>query len=362
MTRGHVPALPGLLEVAEVAATAATIAAAQESWGAIPWFPGGHVDPWDHVECAMALTAAGRLAEARAAYTWSATTQRGDGSWPCRIRDGLVEDATAESNQCAYIAVGVWHYLQVSGDTGFAAAMWPTVKRAIDFAVDLQNPRGEIGWARSAGGRPAAEALLTGCSSIHHSLRAGLALADALGDEQPDWELAAGLLAHAVAAHPEAFLDKSRFSMDWYYPVLGGVLPGPAATARLAERWDEFVIPGFGARCVADRPWVTGAESCELVLALDAAGSADRALGLLREIQHLREADGSYWTGLVVAEGVRWPAERTTWTAAAVVLAADALSCTTAGSGIFRGEGLPPVAHLASDSCGCPLAEVGASP
>ncbi|MHB2023456.1 MAG: prenyltransferase [Mycobacteriales bacterium] len=350
------PELAGVLPAASVAATAASIAAVQEPSGAIPWFPGGHVDPWDHVECAMALAATGSLDAARRAYRYAARSQRPDGSWPCRVRGGVVEDATAESNQCAYLAVGVWHYLQVSGDVGFAAAMWPAVRRGVDFAVDLQRPRGEIGWARSPDGRKASEALLTGCSSIHHSLRAALALADVLGEEQPDWELAAGLLAHAVAAHPEAFLDKSRFSMDWYYPVLGGVITGSEARARLDGRWGEFVLAGLGARCVADRPWVTGAETCELVLALDAAGERDRALGLLADIQHLREADGSYWTGLVVPDGVRWPVERSTWTAAAVVLAVDALAAETTssgGAGIFRGEGLPAVTPLASDDCGC---------
>ena len=43
-------------------------------------------------------------------------------------------------------------------------------------------------------------------------------------------------------------------------------------------------------------------------------------------MQHLRERDGSYWTGLVFRDGKRWPVERTTWTGAAVILAADALS------------------------------------
>ena len=52
-------------------------------------------------------------------------------------------------------------------------------------------------------------------------------------------------------------------------------------------------------------------------------------------MQHLRDDDGSYWTGLVFADDVRWPVERTTWTAAAVVLAADAISGATAASGLF---------------------------
>jgi hypothetical protein len=55
-----------------------------------------------------------------------------------------------------------------------------------------------------------------------------MALAELVGDPQPDWELTAARLAHAVAVHPGAFLDKSRFSMDWYYPVLGGAVRGAA--------------------------------------------------------------------------------------------------------------------------------------
>ena len=50
-------------------------------------------------------------------------------------------------------------------------------------------------------------------------------------------------------------------------------------------------------------------------------------------MQHLRDDDGSYWTGLVFADGKRWPIERTTWTAAAVVLAADASAAPPAPQG-----------------------------
>ena len=108
-----------------------------------------------------------------------------------------------------------------------------------------------------------------------------------------------------------------------------------AAHDRLAADWDRFVVPGLGVRCVADRPWVTGAETCELALALAAVGRTDAALEQVAAMQHLRHDDGSYWTGLVFADGVRWPVERTTWTAAAVVLAADALSGATPAAGLF---------------------------
>ena len=340
MRRFNPPAVPGVFSPEQCRQTALSIAAAQESSGAIPWFEGGHTDPWDHVESAMALTAAGLLEPARAAYEWSRHNQRSDGSWPLQFRAGTIEDANSDSNFCAYIATGVWHYVLVTRDESFAASMWPVVHKAIDFVIDLQVGYGEICWARSETG-PVLQALLTGCASVYHSIRCALALAAVMGDPQPEWELALGRLGHALTSHPDAFTEKDRYSMDWYYPILGGALRGPDAAARIKQRWDNFVVEGLGIRCVDDRPWVTGAETCELVLALDAMGDRQAALTQFAAMQHLREKDGSYWTGLVFSDGKRWPVERTAWTGAAVILAADALSSTTAGSGIFRGADLP---------------------
>ena len=183
-----------------------------------------------------------------------------------------------------------------------------------------------------------------------------MALADAVGESQPDWELAAGQLGHVVAGHPDAFADKARFSMDWYYPVLAGPVRGADAAARLATGWPDFVVPGLGVRCVSDEPWVTGAETCELALALDAIGDRRRALELFADVQHLRDGDGAYWTGLQFANQAHFPPERSHWTAAAIVLAADALSGTTGGAHLFRQAGAAGAAAPPADpaACGCP--------
>ncbi|MGV9799993.1 prenyltransferase [Mycobacterium sp. NPDC003449] len=332
--------MPGVLAPEACLQTARSIASTQEASGALPWFDGGHTDPWDHVENAMALTVAGLIEPARAAFDWCRTVQRADGSWPIQLRRGVVEDANSDSNFCAYIATGVWHHVLVTGDRGFAETMWPVVTAAIEFVLGLQASSGEIYWARSLSG-PVEEALLTGCASVYHSIRCGLALADYLDDPQPEWEVAVGRLGHAIAEHPESFSAKDTHAMEWYYPVLAGALRGGAARARIDDRWDDFVVAGLGIRCVDHRPWVTGAETCELVMALDAIGDTRRAHEQFAAMHHLREADGSYWTGLVFADGKRWPEERTTWTGAAMILAADALSSTTGASGIFRGVGLP---------------------
>jgi hypothetical protein len=358
-----VPVIPGVLTASEVLATGESIAAQQQRDGAIGW-PDGHVDAWNHVECAMALGVCGLRDPARRAYEWLRDTQRADGSWPRASADGAVTDPAAESNHAAYPAVGVWHEFLISGDAAFAEQMWPVVRAGIEFTLDLQLPRGEMIWQRKSGGTPDDYALLTGCSSIYHSLRCAVALAEQMGDPQPDWELAADLLGHAVACHPEAFADKSCFSMDWYYPVLGGALRGSAARHRLQAGWETFVVPGLGVRCISDEPWVTGAETCELVLALEAVGDGDRAAELFAQIQHLRDGSGAYWTGWQFVNKAHFPNERSSWTSAATVLAADALCGATGGAGIFRTDSARWAAAAPVDPsvCGCGPAGSSADP
>ncbi len=344
------PEIPGVLTASDIRATAAAIAEVQEPDGAIPWFPGGHTDPWDHVECAMALDAAGEFEAAERAYDWLVQRQRADGSWAARYEHGDITQSFTDANFCGYVAVGVWHHALVTGRKDALTRLWPTVRAALDVVVGLQRPGGDIAWACDEKGA-IDESLLTSSSSLYHSLRAGLAIAGALDQPMPDWELAAGRLGHAIRRHPERFLNKRRWSMDWYYPVLGGAVRGAAGQRRIDGRWDQFWVDGLGIRCVADRPWVTGAETCELALALDTLGDGERALSALVSMQHLREADGSYWTGYVFDDDVRWPVERSTWTGAAVILATDALSGATPGSGIFRSEDLPLGVDPASVVC-----------
>ena len=228
--------------------------------------------------------------------------------------------------------------------------MWPVVERAIDFVLDLQTPRGEIIWARHADGTPWTFALLTGSSSISHSLRCAIAIAELLGHDRFDWELSLGRLAHVIRTTPEAFAPKNRWAMDWYYPVLAGVITGDAGRERLAQRFDTFVMPGKGIRCVGDRPWVTAAETCECAMAHLAVGERSIALELFMWAQQLRRADGRYYTGIVFPELVHFPDdELSTYTAAAVILAADALVDATPASQLFTEHQPLPSIALADD-------------
>lgn len=337
-----IPEVPGVLTADEVIVTARSIVGLQRRNGLIPWFPGGHCDPWNHVEAAMALTACGFDDAADRAYQWLVDSQLPDGSWFNYYRANGIEDARLDTNVCAYLATGAWHRYLSTGDIDGLAALWPTVAAGIDFVLRWQRPDGSIYWSLDPSGSLEQYALLTGSSSIYHSLRCAIACAERLEHERPDWEFAAGRLAHAVAYDPSAFAPKVEFAMDWYYPVLSGALTGPPARRRIEESWSTFVLEGFGVRCVSTGEWVTAAETAECVLALDALGMDDTALQLLTWVQALRNDDGSYWTGVVYPDEVSFPPlERSTYTAGAMVLAADALSRATPASGLFRGEGLP---------------------
>ncbi len=351
--RDRLPAVDGLLSQAEVATTVDAIAEWQLPSGMIPWVPGGHADPWNHVEAAMALALGGRLAEAERAYDWLVSLQRPDGAWHQYYLADRVEQDKLDANVCAYVAVGVWHHWLLTRDQGFVETMWPVVERAIDFVLDLQTPRGEILWARHTDGTPWSFALLTGSSSICHSLRCAIALAEHLGHERPDWELSAARLAHTIRhAEADAFAPKHRWAMDWYYPVLCGVLDAETGRERLARRFDAFVMDGCGVRCVSDRPWITVAETCECLLAHLVVGERDTAERLFAWATQYRVASGRYWTGTVYPDEAHFPAdEQSTYTAASVVLAADGLSGTSAASGLFVDHAavLPELLHVGED-------------
>jgi len=336
-SKGH-----GTLTPVEVQATASWIASLQLPNGMIPWYEGGHGDPWNHVEAAMALSVAGWTEEATRAFDWLRCTQHDDGSW-CRyyLADGI-EDPRRDPNVTAYVATGAWWHFLVTGDADFLEGIWEVVDRATTFALGMQLPSGAVAWSADPDGRKASSALLTSTSSIYHSVKVAASLAGCMGYDRPEWELAAERMAQAVRESPESFAAKDRWAMDWYYPVLSGAVSAKAGRERLERRSEEFVMADVGVRCVSDQPWVTAAETAECAIAFDSVGLNGRAAELLRATRHMRELDGSYWTGCVHPECIRYPGgERTTYTAAAVVIADHCLSGAGPAAGLFRGEMSP---------------------
>jgi hypothetical protein len=334
------PDLPGVLSAAELRASGEAIAALQLPGGMIPWFPGGHCDPWNHVETAMALDVAGLHSEAALAYQWLADIQRPDGSWwNYYLPDGSVEEAKLDTNVCAYIATGVWHHWLCTTDGAMVQRIWPVVRDALDWVLSKRLSDGRVLWACTADDHPWDYALLTGSASISHALHCGARLGTVVGEPRRDWTAAADVLGGLIGDHPQLFEPKDRWAMDWYYPVLGGALTGEAAKARLAEGWESFAIDGKGIRCVSDADWITASETAECSIAYSAIGDRATAADLLAWVRTHRCDDGSYWTGIVYPSLVTFPDQETSaYTAAAVILAADAIAEASPASHVFAGR------------------------
>lgn len=343
-----VPAVEGLLSAADVRATGESIAELQLPSGQVPWYPGGHCDPWNHVETAMALDVVGLHDEADRAYQWLIDIQHDDGAWHQYYLGDGVEDHKFDANPIAYIAVGAWHRWLLHRDRNWLEHVWPTVDRAIEWVLALQRPTGDIIWARHPDGTPYSFSLLTGSASMSHSIRAAHAIAHELGRERPHWVGAVDRLTACIRDNEAVFAPKRRWAMDWYYPVMTGVLRGEAGIARLRAGEQKFILPGGGVRCVADQDWCTSAETCEAVLAYLAVDDQAMANTLFEWAQINRDADGAYFTGMVFPQEVHFPAgERSAYTAAAIVLAADALSETTPAARLLWAHDALPALELA---------------
>lgn len=320
--------------------TADYVAGLQQPSGALPWFEGGITDPWDHVEALMGLTVAGRYEATLKGFDWLAQIQRQDGAWFAAYKnDVVVDDTRAETNFVAYVATGLWHYYLASRDRQSLQRFWPMMQKAIAFVLDQQASTGEIYWAVDTRTGVSKDALVTGCSAIYKSLACACHIARTLDMPFDLWHQARQRLGHALRYKPQQFdrswESKARYSMDWFYPILAGVITGHQARQRLLDKWQTFVEPDLGCRCVEEQPWITVAETCELIMACVVVGEMDRATKLYEDIQRFQLTDGSWWTGYVFPDDAYWPDERPTWTAGAVLLAADALFAITPASALF---------------------------
>ena len=339
-------------ELTALRGSAARMLELQDKSGAIPWFGGSAWDAWNHGECVMALGVMGEHEAATKGLDCLVARQNSDGSWLSEYGSVLpMADETHvaragapafhDSNMSAYCAVVLWHRWKLTGDSDAVRHYWPMIRRAMDFVLSLQQGTGDITWSSEAPDIGKEDALRAGNCSIYKSLACAIRLAIFVEDEKEAKRYAAARanLENALLTMPERFDragdNRAGFAMDWYYPVLSGLISGDEAATHLRGRWDEFVEAGAGCRCVAHEPWVTIAESAELVMACLRAGMRQEAAEILKWQSQWRAPDGAHWMGWQFVERVVWPEERPSWTQAALILATDAFHSITPASSVL---------------------------
>ena len=312
----------------------------QNSAGAIAWEPDGKIDPWDHTESIMGLNVLGMEVEAKAGFDWLKSSQLPDGSWYSEYRENEVVNFNKETNFTAYISSGALHHFLHFEDNAFLEEIWPFLEKSIDFVLSGQTSEGDILWAKDENDIWMDDSLITGCSSIYKSLRDFTVIAEILGKKKYRLNYELNSLKDALRNKPQRFdrswKSKSRYSMDWYYPILCDIFNKEESKEIIKRKWKNFVIPGLGCKCVEEEPWVTIAESCELIMALNKIGELKLAKMIYEDILKLVDReDGLFWTGFVYKDKKYWTVEKPSWTAAAVILAANSIFKINSNANFF---------------------------
>ena len=261
------PEVPGILSAADVLATAHSIAEVQRPDGMIPWFPGGHCDPWNHVEAAMALTVCGLHARGRARLRVAGRQPAGRRQL-VQLLPGRGGEGPPARHQRVRLRGG-----RRSGTTTWSPAthdllrrLWPVIERAIDFVLRWQRPDGSVRWsldpAGPAGGlRPADRVVV---DLPQPALRGGGGRATGQGPAR----LGAGRRSAGPRGGPPPgrLRPQGRVRHGLVLPDAVGRPRGRAGrSSGWSSGWATFVMEGLGVRCVSTGDWVTAAETAECV-------------------------------------------------------------------------------------------------
>ena len=314
----------------------------QSMTGAIPSLKNGSLDPWDHIESIMGLTVMGHYDAAKQGFDWLFKNQNPDGSWFSEFKNDQPIIKNRQTHFSCYLSVGLLHYAKITKDIDFIESNWKNISEAINFSINLQNKNGTIPWCLNEDNKPDEDYLITGSSSILKSLECSIALFILLGAKDKKllerWESAYTKLQGALRKPDNLFdkkISRKRFSMDWYYPVISGAFSIKESKIIIKNTLKEFYIEGIGIKCVKEEPWVTVAETNEFIMAAIKADELALAKNIFIEALSISDENNIPYMGWQYEENIFWPDEKPSWTAAALILAADAIFRFTDGNNIL---------------------------
>ena len=308
--------------------------------GAIPSNADLSHDPWDHIEAIMGLNFLNDKESSDLAFKWLKNNQNKDGSWYAKYFNNNPIELNKPTHFGPYISVAALHYYKIFSDKDKLLELWETIDSAINFSLNLQDSNGTIPWSVDKNNQIENDFLLTGASSILKSLECAIAISKILDlDSNKKWTKAYELLAYAIKNPKGLFdktIDRSRFSMDWYYPIISGVLSDSEKDKYIKKIYKDFYIEGIGVKCVVEEPWVTVAETSEFIVSLVISNEIEEAKKLLIEVMNISDLNDIPYMGWQYEENIFWPEEKPSWTAAALILAADSIYDFSSGSDILK--------------------------
>ncbi len=123
--------------------------------------------------------------------------------------------------------------------------------------------------------------------------------------------------------------------MDSYYPILSGCLDKNEIKAYVNKIFKDFYVKDIGIKCVIEEPWVTVAETSEFIISLMLHGDQDKSKELLTDVLNITDLNKIPYMGWQYEENIFWPDEKPSWTAAALIIAADTVLNFSNASNLF---------------------------
>ncbi len=297
----------------------------QLSSGMIPWFKGGRADPWNHSEAVIALALGGRLANALAGARWLLRMQNRDGSWCHFYLSNGVAEPRRDSNTCSFPVLLISILDRLGGTRELLGPYVEMALRGLDYVISHQRDDGSVPWAIDPKGEGYPTSLVAASSSICDSLIVAGDLCERYGIGDPArYRAASQRLNESLLQGAGPYSDTSRWAMDHYYPLLGGVEGASSLTEGFLDR---FYVPDWGIRCISGNDWFTAAETAETAMALHMSGEEALAQDVYLALHRFRRPGGGYLTGVVGPHGVTFPHnEQSSYSAAAVIISSYLLS------------------------------------
>ena len=282
--------------------------------GSIFWDEKGKCDPWDHCECLIALAIYEEWENFWKGVNWFFTNLNEDGLIYAEFQNEKPSKLYNESHHAPYIIMPLLQAYLIDHDQDYKKILTNEqllkLEKIFEALNDFKDQDGYFYWAKDSNGY-SDNSLITASMSIFLSLAAK-------DKSVPKFK---------IDMWQEKFdrdgVDRSRFSMDFYYPFLAGIKNNKE---EFLDLLDNYYVKGFGVKCVAEEPWVTIAESSECAISALIHDNEDIAKDIFNDIQQFQNKDGIFPTGYQYDMEIFWPEENSTWTNAAVIIAAHALS------------------------------------
>ena len=231
----------------------------------------------------MALDVGGRFAEAERAYEWLRAMQHADGSWHAYYLGDDGEGAHARhqrhllrrERRVAPLPRDRRHRLPRASCSPSSSAR--STSRSTTSTRPARSSGTPTRSASTARARcsPARRASTRRCAARSRPPSASAASA-------PTGSCRSARSPSRSRTGPSA--SSTRNAGRWTGTTRSSAACCAATRPKRASRRSgtRSSSPGRGVRCVSDQPWITAAETCELVMALDAIGLHDRARDAVR--------------------------------------------------------------------------------